>query len=318
MRARTSVVTVMVTAGVTAAALAGALGGSAAGRLSRPDLVIRSVLAPFPPGTLPGGEMSVRSRVANLGGARASVSEVAYFLSSKPTLRPGYVRLVGVQRISALRGGAAALGGADVTVPLQTRPGIYYLVACLDAAHPGPRANATNSCKALGHPIAIQDGANDPPYGLRSSVAGGPPAGYKQYFPARDQISDASTCPLSAHGQSFTGCRWVKTDRFTKTTVRGLFYCPSSNPYPFIVALGFDPLWHDLSSFGLAQASVGAVSGTLYKYTGSEPELYAYSYVGSGTHDGYVSMVENTRGEIGREGQIEYLCSDYRANSYLP
>ena len=60
-----------------------------------------------------------------------------------------------------------------------------------------------------------------------------------------------------------------------------LWYCPAANPYPYVVALGFDPLWED-RSFGFF-LTTRPVSFTKYKTDFFGP----FSYAGASGNRGY-------------------------------
>lgn len=89
-------------------------------------------------------------------------------------------------------------------------------------------------------------------------------------------------CGFNAKGQSGESCVWVSTPKFgvpIHIQVQLQWYCPESHKYPFLVLVGFNPLWENRGEGGYAvQVRVGEVSATRYKQ--NSDKLY-YSYRGA-------------------------------------
>ncbi len=93
-----------------------------------------------------------------------------------------------------------------------------------------------------------------------------------------------------------------------------LWSCPQGHRYPFLVLVGFDPLWEDLSS---NYTYVLPVSGTPFRHYGGFSDRY-YSYRGdrNGAR-GYVSLLFRIDHE-GERAQARFACSNTIANTALP
>jgi hypothetical protein len=300
-----------------------AAGGLAAGlagakRPALPDLVVAKIFAPRPPGTKPGSTMSLRAVIQNRGGARARPSRVAYFLSVDRRLGAGDIPLEGrLQRVAALRPGRSAAGATRGAVPASTKAGLRYLIACVDVTRLVKETRERNNCAASRWTLAIQAPSGKP----------GPPRGGEGYptieFTADPTwIRESLKCPLSLHGQSGSDCVWVEnvgnqtispTDPaiISPGLIHGLFYCPKDHPYPFEVALGFDPLWIDKSISDVER--IGTVSGTKYSdgYSFAGTEGVGYVWV-------ELPVWNNFYPDKLWVDKVEYLCSDVIATSYLP
>ena len=340
--------------GSGAAALAVTAATAAPASVERADLIVTSVAVPYPPGTSPGSGLQLDAVVANEGGGQAPErSRVGFFLSTQRTLDK---QAIGISPLDArhadvtprLRPGQRDRGSEDGVVPLGTHPGIYWLIACADVGHQVPESHKRNNCRTLSQRLAIE---NPPAAVAPSSAAASSPI--TEYFPEKGgccetpwKVKKIGKCPASAHGQGFpttnafytdktSDCAWVTTGNIypsnddpdaQKGRNFGLYYCPSDFPYPFEVAVGFDPMWEDIDggipAYG-APASTRAVSGTKYNVISNQPgDRALYSYPGSkGISRGYVYFsvgVKKIAGDVtGNAGTVRYLCSDTRATSYL-
>jgi len=89
-------------------------------------------------------------------------------------------------------------------------------------------------------------------------------------------------------------------------------YCPKDRPYPFQVAIGFDPLWLD-KTVGTLAARTNAVSFTKYKINVFGTP---FSYAGFNAHTpppnrGYAGFYWAGCTTCGDgTGQVQFLCSD--------
>lgn len=195
--------------------------------------------------------------------------------------------------------------GVAGLVPQDVPPGFYYLLACIGSncvASPG-------TVHIIGQALsAVDQSAN-------TAILANPPL---EYFPESTKgivVDSPFPCPISAHGQYPSDCVWVTTQRlrFSKNGF-ALWYCPTTNPYPYQVAIGFDPLWQD-RSLGFFMTT-RPVSFTKYKTDFFGP----FSYAGGTGNRGYALFRWSTR-EItpGPSGvQVRYLCTDRLSNSAYP
>ena len=144
-----------------------------------------------------------------------------------------------------------------------------------------------------------------------------PPPG-PEYFPEITlgmEVGSPFPCPISAHGQYPSSCVWVTTQPQKSPTKTGLalWYCPTTNPYPYQVAIGFDPLWED-RSFGFLLKTRPA-GFTKYKTDIFGPFSYAAE---SGTR-GYALFSWNSpQRPHGAVVQVRYLCTDRLSISAYP
>jgi len=339
--------------GSGAAALAATAGTASPAAAKRANLVVTSVAVPYPPGTSPGSGLQLDAVVANEGAGQAPKrSRVGFFLSTHRTLDK---QAIGISPLDArhadvtprLQPGQRERGAEDGVVPLGTHPGIYWLIVCADVGHQVPESRERDNCRTLSQQLAIEN----PPSAVAPAIAADS-SPITEYFPEKGgccqtpwNVTKIGKCPASAHGQGFpttnafytdkrSDCAWVRTGSIYPSdddpdALRGrsfgLYYCPSEFPYPFEVAVGFDPMWVDIDggipAFG-GPASTRPVSGTKYNVISNQVGNRAlYSYAGSkGSSRGYayfsVGVWNSPRGG-NRAGVVEYLCSDTKATSYL-
>jgi hypothetical protein len=127
-------------------------------------------------------------------------------------------------------------------------------------------------------------------------------------------------CPLSFHGQWPSSCEFVTTKAFdvpSPSVVSGLMYCPNDHPYPYEVAIGFDPLWSDFDNGGDVTRTNG-VSSTKYHSDGSFPQSYSGLDPSDGSQRGYAWFRMSNESPTDNTDQQEFLCSDRAAGSTLP
>jgi hypothetical protein len=336
-------------------AVIGVVAPAAVADAKRPDLKVAKVHLPHPPGTFSGGQLLARSAVANRGEGRARKrSRVGYFLSTDRKHSANDPRLrapIRHHRVPRLLPGRQRGGEMVAKVPARVEPGIYHLIACADVGDRVKESREGNNCTTARHAITIQGpSAQSGPPGSTPVASNDPPA--KEYTPggaspehatAGFEISEGFRCPGSTHGQGFpatnafytkdtSDCVWVTTPRFDggafqretgpdihdiKYGVFGLFYCPAAYRYPFLVALGTDPLWEDQSDGMVSNALTGTVSADKYVYSeGATDAKYGDSYAGLGgpvEDPGYVFFRlpgNPSSGAPTRSGRAAYLCSD--------
>jgi len=122
------------------------------------DLAVRVVTAPAV--AAPGASVRVRHVVRNEAPAagKAAASTTRVYLSADAGLDvPGDV-VVGEMPVGALTGGAQAMVRKVVTIPAETAPGRYWLIAQANATNTMPEADApglANNVKATTIPILV-------------------------------------------------------------------------------------------------------------------------------------------------------------------
>jgi hypothetical protein len=290
----------------------GAIGGSAHAAQPAP-LIVSSVLPPEPPGTEPGSLLSVQAtvRARNAFGRSA---QLTFYLATDPAPASDNVPIasVTVALIPALFGETVR---ATASIPQDVTPGFYYLLAC-----------AGNSCAATAGTLDVIGqalSAAEPPGGTALGAAPG-----TEYFPENPAdgmtVGEPFDCPLSTHGQFPSNCVWVTSKKITVVrpdTAISLMYCPTSNPYPFQVAIGNDPLWQDLALYPSFAKTTG-VSNTKYKadlfgaplsYSGLDP-----SDSGKRGYATFSFLCGSNECLSTFTGQVKYLCTDRPTTSALP
>jgi hypothetical protein len=260
-----------------------------------PMPTIQEVLPPTPPGTQPGSQMFLQATVMGPGS-----TEVTFYLSESPAFDSHAVEMGSTTASSA---GTVGIAGV---VPQDVPPGIYYVLACIGS-----------NCVAGEGTIAIMDqslSAID--RSVKTAIRTKPPG--PEFFPEEHrgtEIGSPFPCPISAHGQYPSSCVWVTTPKRSGGTLTGtaLWYCPTGNPYPYQVAIGFDPLWQDLS-YGFF-LTTRPVSFTKYKTDFFGP----FSYAGTDGGRGYALFKWTAKEKVPRSNlQMRYLCTDRRSNSAYP
>jgi subtilase family serine protease len=116
--------------------------------IGRPDLV--EVRVTDPPATAtPGTSFDVTDRVSNRGTGPALETTTRYYLSLDQLRNTGDRRLTGSRAVPALDPGETSRGRVTVTIPTNTVPGTYFLIACADNAAPVvAESNERNNCRA--------------------------------------------------------------------------------------------------------------------------------------------------------------------------
>ena len=287
------------------AGLVGLLAPTLVSAKPKPDLVVRSVLEPVPPGAQPGGGMFLQANVKarNRKGRKAQV--VFYFAQNS---MPGADDVqVASASIGSTPGSNTAVGVA-AHVPAEMPPGFYFVLACAGA---GNCAASEGTIQVVGQSLSA---LNQSPGTISSS------ARQPEYFPERPadgmSVGSAFACPFSFHGQWPGICVWVTTRVFkgAPDDVGGFNYCPMDHPYPYEVAIGFDPLWLDL---GNEHAVTNSVSFTKYHRDSSDNDQ---SYAGLDPTDaaqrGYAVFDWNNDAPI--NGQVQFLCTDQPSMSGAP
>jgi len=121
----------------------------------RPDLV--EVRVTDPPATAaPGSSFDVTDRVRNRGAEPALETTTRYYLSFDELRNTGDKRLTGNRAVPALDPGETSTGTVTVTIPTNTAPGTYFLLACADNVAPVvAESNERNNCRASAGTVAV-------------------------------------------------------------------------------------------------------------------------------------------------------------------
>ena len=107
------------------------------------DLVQTAISNPPASGTI-GGSFSVTDTVFNQGNAAAAAFKIGYYLSTDKVSKTNTLR--GSRSFTGLPAGASSTGTVTVTIPTETAPGTYYLLACADSAGAVIETDETNNC----------------------------------------------------------------------------------------------------------------------------------------------------------------------------
>jgi DNA-binding beta-propeller fold protein YncE len=114
-----------------------------------PNLEVAAASDPTPPPTFEA------VAVANVGGVRASASQVGFFLSRDRRRGSGDVKLGVRISFDAIASGKHTTRSKRVGVPAGTRSGFYYLIACADIARKVSESNERDNCRATKFPLWV-------------------------------------------------------------------------------------------------------------------------------------------------------------------
>jgi hypothetical protein len=120
-----------------------------------PDLVVGSV-NPLSPTVSRGAKIRVTDTTANHGTIPTGGFVVQYFLSADALKDPSDVLLTGKRSIGNLDPSTQSTGDKNVTVPLTTPTGPYFVIACADDANKVPEKVETNNCRASATVLMIR------------------------------------------------------------------------------------------------------------------------------------------------------------------
>jgi subtilase family serine protease len=95
-----------------------------------PDLTVSALVVPS--SVTAGATVTVGDTTRNQGGAAAGISTTRLYLSTNSTYDAADVTL-GSRAIPALAPGATSVGSTSVTIPADTAPGAYFIIARADA-----------------------------------------------------------------------------------------------------------------------------------------------------------------------------------------
>jgi len=124
-----------------------------AGQANLPDLVVTNVSDPPKHGNA-GFSFWVNNTITNIGSGNANSSTTQYLLFDQDII-PSSV-LVGSRSVRNLKRGASYTGPTvPVTIPLNTTPGTYYLIACADGTESISESNEGNNCEPSAGTITV-------------------------------------------------------------------------------------------------------------------------------------------------------------------
>ncbi|HET7617873.1 MAG TPA: CARDB domain-containing protein [Vicinamibacterales bacterium] len=174
------------------------------------DLSISSVVAPSSAAL--GGVMSLSDTTLNSAGGAAPATKTRFYLTVNATLEASDPE-IGVRNVPALAPGASSSGTIGVTVPSNTAPGLYYVIAKADADGVVSEINEGNNTRrssavrigpdlvvtAVGVPTAA--GAGDSitiSDSTKNQGAGTAPPSATSFFLSTNLTLDAADIPLGS------------------------------------------------------------------------------------------------------------------------
>jgi hypothetical protein len=135
---------------------------SCGGGGGQPDLVVTALTNP--PGTAARGtKFSVTDTTTNQGTGSTGdqdaplpgTSRTRYYLSLDAIKNAGDKRLKGAHVVPALAAGAEHTKTRNVTIPLNTAPNTYFMLACADDTKKVPESNENNNCRSSTGQITV-------------------------------------------------------------------------------------------------------------------------------------------------------------------
>jgi hypothetical protein len=302
---------------------------SAASSSPEPDLVVSALPNPVPKGEPGTYGFGFAATIADRGDALAPATEMRFYLSADRRLSSRDERLPLV-RVHRLRADGKETVRQSWKVPQSMEPGIYHVLACADVRRTVAESDERNNCSVAKRTVAVTE-PGDGPTRLMGGVSPGTTQPSQSPKPEWRPGPDGGpfNCPISLHGQDGK-CVWVNTYLIQRdldkaddpNRVISVFsYCPAPYGWPFEVAVGFDPMWDNLS-FG-SDAFVETVAREKWTlYTSVIGRKYYPSYGAPNETEGYISIDFN--GRVDRpwtklywEHKARYLCADKHANSML-
>jgi subtilase family serine protease len=110
-----------------------------------PDLLEIAVSDP-PADIVAGASIAITDTVRNDGEIASPSTSTRYYLSVDGVKDAGDILLTGARSVGALAAGASNTGSRSVTVPTNTTPGLYHVLACADQANTAVESNEGNNC----------------------------------------------------------------------------------------------------------------------------------------------------------------------------
>jgi hypothetical protein len=119
-----------------------------------PDLTVTTVTV-TPAKVIRGNSITVKDTTRNRGKGQAEASVTNYYLSSD-NRKSKKDRLLTNNSVQALDATASSSGTTAVTIPADTRPGSYYIIACADDMKQVSESNEKNNCRASKKKIRVK------------------------------------------------------------------------------------------------------------------------------------------------------------------
>jgi subtilase family serine protease len=109
------------------------------------DLSVSALTAPAKGAA--GSSIVVTDTTTNTGGGDSPASVTAFYLSTSSAGGPGDVLLDGNRAVPPLAAGASSTGSTTVTIPAQTAPGTFYIIAKADFGNTIAETSETNNTR---------------------------------------------------------------------------------------------------------------------------------------------------------------------------
>ncbi len=173
-----------------------------------PDLAVSGLGAPTKAGA--GDAIAVTETTSNQGGGPAPASTTQFYLSVNGQLDAGDVLLTASRAVGPLAAGVSSAGATQVTIPLGTAPGAFYLIAKADGVNAVEETAETNNTVArlvwIGPDLIVSGVSATSPVvaGAKTSVAatvvnqgaGSAGASTVHYYLSTNLTFDATDIPL--------------------------------------------------------------------------------------------------------------------------
>jgi parallel beta-helix repeat protein len=156
------------------------------------DLAVTALSNP-PAVAVPGTPISITDTVRNQSGFAAGTSRTQYYFSVDALKNTGD-KLLGGRSVPALVPGGESTATVTVTIPANTLPGSYFLLACADDTGLLLESNEVDNCRAsttkvqVGRPDLVMTALGNPPTAV---ALGG-------NFPVTDTVKNDSLYPAAA------------------------------------------------------------------------------------------------------------------------
>ena len=197
---------------------------------------LRETVVSNPPVSAAGcTSFPVTHTVLNAGTAAAGSTTTRFYLSADTVRGGADVLLLGTSLLPTLTPGQSSSGTVSVTIPCDTFPGFYYLLACADDLRVVAESNEGNNCRASTSQVQIplpnlqETALTNPPTNAAvctsfpvtdtvSNVGGGAAgASRTRYYLSTDTVKGSTDILLSTYrligtlavGGTFTGTRTV-------------------------------------------------------------------------------------------------------------
>lgn len=138
--------------GVTETNTANDCAASTAFSITGADLTVTAV-STNPALAVPSGTAVAITDITSDAMAPAEASSTSYYLSQTPNLVTGASSVLGTRSVPALAASASSQGSLNVTIPISTTPGSYYLFACANSNNAVVEGNVNNNCASI--PVVV-------------------------------------------------------------------------------------------------------------------------------------------------------------------